>query len=267
VLVRQNLIVVPGAFTLLAGLDALGWRGAARPLRGMARVHLLIALALPFAGLGFQLWLWRGLLPPVYMARQGYFRFDAAIYLLALLSIAANIGYYLMPAAFADLLSRRARLDRRTIALLLLAALLGGAAAYALRGAFLVNTYGTFKHALDFVGARGGLPARLVLYLAAWSAFLWIAYRVLAALTGPGGFTLRRLWLPLLAIASWAVLAFGLARIYERHILPLYALALLNLQQAQGPEAEARLPALGWLGVALFGAAHSVLYAFTVYEL
>ncbi|MCK4412592.1 MAG: hypothetical protein KAY32_03510 [Candidatus Eisenbacteria sp.] len=266
-LIRQNLIVFSGVFALLVAISHLGRGGLPRPIPRIPPPWVIAALVLPFVGLGFQLLLWDGLLPPAYMARQGYFRFDLATYLLALLSTAANVGYYLIPAALADALHRRTGLRLRTAGILLLLTLGGCGAAYALRGAFLVNTYGTFKHALDFTGAHAGLPARLLLYAAALAAFLWLVYRVLARLRAARGGDPGNLLLPLLFAASWVVLAFGLARIYERHILPLYALGVLVLQQTQGEEADARLPALGWLGVALFGAAHGVLYAITVYEL
>ncbi len=265
-LMRQNLIVVPAVFAaavlvravaqgrVVATWRRLGWRGA-------------IALVLPAFALAFQVWLWRGLLPPFYQDFPDYYEPSLTVYLRSLLSIGANVGYYLLPATIAWAASRWRPVSARTWSVLAAVSIGGAWYLHRVGAGTMVNTQGLFRHALDFLGNHVSalLPVVLVaLCLFSFSCVIVAGVRRItrARHIDPGAEFL----LFVLLVGTFLVVGFGLATIYERHIIVVYGLAALTFLATQRWNAS-RLLWWGWAVNVLFGVAHGILYAATVYEL
>jgi hypothetical protein len=271
-LIRQNLIFAAGVFPLVLWLQDRPWFkprstdgglpvSSHRPLLCPAIVP---ALLLPFLALAFQVWLWRGLIPPSFMARPSYFDARPATTLLSFFSIGASVGYYLLPATFTYAL-REGRsypvMVWRAVAILTLFALFW---CFHERGRDLVDIYGTFRHGLGFLRSRVGLIFSFgLLALSLTSFFILLAAGIRRTLQTRSP---EMILLAGLLLASLFVTSYGLFRIYERHILPVFVFAVLFFLSA-APEVCKRSFTGGWIATIAFGAAHGVVYSISVYGL
>ncbi len=266
-LIRQNLIIVPAVFGILVVVREL--RGARRPseaLRGIG-IRSLIALALPLLATGFQLWLWGGVLPPRIKVLPGYFEPDFRLYLHALFSIVSNVGYYLLPATLAWAIWQRRRIGRAAWGLSCAIAAGGAVWMHWARGGRLTTTGGVFNRGLALVERHAGRPVALLVIALSILSFVCVVASCAGRIRGSsGGERWSRVFLLTLLGATSAVFAFGLFDVYERHLLPVYAVALLCLL---GGEEWSRVRVLrfGWVGSVAFGVAHSVGYAVVAYGL
>lgn len=265
-LVRQNLIVVPAVFAaavlvravalgrVVATWRRLGWGG-------------LIALILPAVALAFQVWLWRGLLPPFYQGFPDYYDPHLSVYLRSLLSIGANVGYYLLPATVAWAASRWRAVSPRAWSAIAAVSIGGAWYLHRVGAGSMVNTEGLFHHALGFLGNHVSslLPIALVaLCLFSFSCVLLAgARRIMRARHFDPG---AEFLLFVLLVGTFLVVGFGLATIYERHIIVVYGLAALTFLATDRWGANRTLW-WGWAVSVLFGVAHAILYAATVHEL
>jgi hypothetical protein len=271
-LIRQNLIFAAGVFPLVLWLQDRPWFKLRStdgglpvlPSRPLLRPAIVPALLLPFLALAFQVWLWKGLIPPSFMVRPNYFDTRPATTLLSLFSIGANVGYYLLPATLTYAL-REGRsysgLVWRSVAILTLFALFW---CIHQRGRDLVDTYGAFRHGLGFLSNRVGLIfslGLLALSLASFLVLLAAGIRRTLQTRSP-----EMILTAGLLLASLLITSYGLFRIYERHILPVFAFAVLFFLSA-APEVRQRSFTSSWIATIAFGAAHGVAYSISVYEL
>jgi hypothetical protein len=93
------------------------------------------------------------------------------------------------------------------------------------RGRDLVDTYGAFRHGLGFLGNRVGLTfglGLLALSLASFLIILTAGIRRTLQIRSP-----ETILLAGLLLASLFVTSYGLSRVYERHILPVFAFTVL----------------------------------------
>ena len=271
-LIRQNLIFAAGVFPLVLWLQdrwrlERGSNDGAPPVSSHTRLlrpAIAPALLLPFLALAFPIWLWRGLIPPSFMAKPNYFDTSPATTLLSLFSIGANVGYYLLPATVTYALREGrsyARVVWATVAILTLFALFW---CFHERGRALVDTYGTFRHGLGFLSDRVGLIfglGLLALSLASFFVLLAAGIRRTLQVRSP-----EMILLAGLLLASLFVTSYGLFRIYERHILPVFVFTVLLFLSA-APEVRKRSFTRGWIATIAFGAAHGVIYSISVYDL
>ena len=266
ILIRQNAIYVTAVFGAALVLTRFRGNFFLTPRRPLRIWRELLPLGLPLLGLLWEVRLWDGLVPPDYSTESGTY-LDASLrtYLLGLSSTAGNVGYYFMPATLILLATHRPRPHVRAWILLGLLATLGTCWCYHERGTDLVNTYGTFRHSLSFIRDRFGFaPSAAILFLSilSFGVILRLGMDELKSRE-------RRLLLllpVLLSLGSWMIISFGLFRIYERHVVPIYTFAVLLLWPSVD-WAKNRWWQAGWLMSVLFGAGHSVLYAVRVYEM
>jgi hypothetical protein len=268
-LVRQTMIFAPGVFAAFVLWER--WRNADGARRAPSPEEMA-ALALPFAAIAARLWLWGGLMPPTTLREGGFLGLEAAYDIpggypahfgLAVVSMAANVGYYLIPAVFALAAARRP--PRRSWVVVLSVAAGITLAARGVRGPELITTYGTFLHGVTFVRLRFGEWASLGVVALSLSSFGLLVDVVRRDLSGSDGARERRL-LAALLVGGFAAFAFGKFRIFERYVLPLHALALLLLSAAAAGR-PAMLVRAGIVAAALFGLVHEILYASDVYDL
>ena len=271
-LIRQNLIFAAGVFPLvlllqdrasfkLRSIDGVPPVLSQRPL---LRPAIVPALLLPFLAVIFQIWLWKGLIPPGLMAKPNYFDTSPATTLLSLFSIGANVGYYLLPATFTYVLLEGRSYSVMVWRAIAIVTLFGLFWCFHQRGRDLVDTYGTFRHGLGFVSSRAGLISGLGLLglsLVSFCILLAAGIRRTLQTRSP-----EMILLAGLLLASLFVTGCGLFRIYERHILPVFVFAVLFFLSA-APEVRKRSFAGGWIATIVFGAAHGVAYSVSVYEL
>jgi hypothetical protein len=268
VLVRQNLIFSTAVFVVLLLLAAGRWTPAVEPIRRQQRVrgfHVLV-LALPFLAVGLQAYLWKGLLPPLFRNVPGYVDWTPANLLLNVMSLAANTGYYLLPISAALAFQDRTSVGRRAWIAIVVLSLAGALGCLRIQGVNLLGIYGTFRHVLEIVGSRFGHPASLLVLFVSLLSFGWIVRSGWTWLAR----TPRRDLRPVLVVGTlgcgYLVLGYGLSRLYERHLLPLYALAVLVLLGGTSAAAgRSRLVRAGWTAAILFGLIHSVVYSRSVY--
>jgi len=259
VFVRQNLIFLTLGFGIVLWLEQ---RRAARRVPLMA----YLPVALPFAGLAFLLLTWSGLTPPGHQLDAHFLTGGLTTYLLSLVSVSANVGYYFVP--FMPFILWRARGELSPKALLAIAAfaLLGLLLCVTVRGGNLINTYGTFAHVLDFLRRHvAGLASHLLL-AAALASFGMLVHLIGRSLRRAAAARSTQLLLVVLLGLGLFVVAFGVTRIYERYILPLVAIAILLLLLALNGRPARQLRGIVY-AVALFGAFHSLVYGVDVYEL
>lgn len=280
-LIRQNAVFAPAVFGGFLVIERiLRARGGADPgpagspanARTLAPADF-IALALPLLPIVLRFALWGGLIPPGMLREDGFLGLDAEVdipggglshYALAVTSMAANVGYYLIPATLAVAVAAR-RPARWWAAVLLVAAALA-AGLYLLRGPQLVTTYGTFLHGVTFLRLRFGDAAALAVVTVSLASFLMLMDAARLRLRdGPGDPATTRFLLALL-VAGLLILGFGKFRIFERYVVPLHALAVVLLAMVV-PRYDGRLVRLGVVAAVLFGVAHEVLYANDVYDL
>jgi hypothetical protein len=256
-LLRQNLILAHGGFLLV--LAARAWM-TKRRLPAAA----VPALALPFVGLAFEVALWGGLLPPATRGWPGWYDARPLTHLLGIVSIAANVGYYLIPAAAAHAIERRRALSRRAALAIVVGCALGALLGGWLRGEAYVSTYGTYRHILQALSERAGLAASGAVVFASLLSFVVLvgAARSWVAAAPPAERWARLLPLFLL-LAGPVVMSFGIFRIFERHILPIEACAILAIVGAASPWTITRK--IGFALLIVFGAAHGALYALRVH--
>ncbi|MEZ5065865.1 MAG: hypothetical protein R3B81_14115 [bacterium] len=268
-LVRQSMSFGPAlVLVFLLGERLLAPGEQRRPLTA----GTIVALAIPFLAIAVRLALWGGLVPPTMLREDGFLGLEAAYEIpggypshlgLALVSMAATVGYYLLPATFA--LALAARLPLRRVALIVGAAAALTIACRLVRGPELVTTYGTYLHVVTTLRLRLGEPVSLAivfLSLASFGVIVDAAWRRL----GPGAGSREARFLALMTIGGFAALSFGKFRIFERYVVPLHALAIVFLSAAAA-ERPSRLVRLGLVAAVLFGFAHEVLYASDVYDL
>jgi len=198
------------------------------------------------------------------MAKANYFDSRPATMLLSAFSIGANVGYYLWPASLLLLWIDRRKVGPAAWIALAVITLFGLYWCFRMRGRDLVDTYGTFRHGLGFIRSHAGFPAALITLAVSLASFMVIVLRggrwVLDLRSG-AAWLLGGLFLGSLAVSSY-----GLFRIYERHVLPVYVFAVLLLMAAV-PRERSRAWRWGWWASALFTVAHAVVYSVVVYEL
>ena len=221
------------------------------------------ALVLPFLATAFLYWLWGGLLPAAYAARDT-FRLDARLYSLAFVSVCANLGYYVLPATVALAVTRRFPISR-WIPLVLATAVITLFSQF-VRGPQLVTTFGTYLHALTFLRMHVGQAASLLILSLSILSFVIFAVSAWQWVRDSRPDRESRLLLGALLLGGLVALSFGMFRIYERHILPVFALCAMILFGITASE-HRRLMHAGKVGVVLFCGAHAILYAASVYEL
>lgn len=271
-LIRQNLIFAAGVFPLVLWLLDRSWFAPratdggppASSRRPFLRPAIVPALLLPFLALAFQVWLWNGLIPPSFMAKSSYFDTSPATTLLSLFSIGANVGYYLLPATFTYALCEGRSYSRMVWGVVAILTAFAIFWCFHERGRDLVDTYGTFRHGLGFLSNRVGLIfglGLLALSLASFLILLAAGIRRTLQIRSP-----EMILLAGLVLASLFVTSFGLFRIYERHILPVFVFAVLFFLSA-APEVRKRSFTIGWIATIFLGAAHCVIYSISVYEL
>lgn len=275
-LFRQNLIFVTGIFmVVLTARWLLDRRGRGTDATGSAPVAAagfgpfcawwqLPVILLPFACVGCLIWLWGGLITPAARELPGYFDIRPATHLLAMVSISANIGYYLIP--FTASVAAACRPGPRLLAAGAVLAAAGTAWCFSQRGADLVSVYGTFRHTLGFVRSFAGLPASIILLWCSILSFLIVLERGVEWVRRSGRQFAEPALLLLLLAGGIFVIGFGLFRIYERYTLPLYSFTILLLLGPAVPF-KRHLVRAGWAAAVLFGLAHSLVYAVEVYEI
>lgn len=284
VLVRQTMIFAPAAFAAVV-MAGGGHIGAGSGSRRLPMGRVAVALALPFLAIALRLILWGGLLPPSFVPEGGVLGIDASDpwkgasirnYALALISVAANVGYYFAPATGALAAVRRPPL--RTLVGVGLVAFLLTALIAILRGPQLVTTFGTFQHVVTTLRLRIGQPAGFAVVAVSLASFLWLVVEGARWTAGKSGGDERRAggadagdlparrFLAAMFGAALLVLSFGKFQIFERYILPVHALAILLFAGivARRPE---RLVRAGITAAVLFGLAQEILYARDVYEI
>ncbi len=261
-LIRQNLIFVPAVFLLF--LLAREWSRLGNLGKSDGpRWRWVPPLVLPFLGTAFQYWLWGGLLPAAFASRDD-FHPDARLYSLAIVSVSANIGYYMIPATAALAFARRIP-KHRWILLALVAATITFSC-YLVRGPQLVTTFGTYLHALTFLRVHLGLAVSMFLMGISILSFSVLVTSAWSWLQRPEPGRDGRRLVGALFVGALLALSFGMFRIYERHILPAYALSVLILFGVAASE-RSRVMRAGTVAMILFGGAHEILYAVGVYEL
>lgn len=261
-LIRQNFIFAPGMFLLFFLARGRNLPGGHEAV-GIVAWRRLPALVLPFLATAFLYWLWGGLLPAAYAARDT-FRLDAKLYSLAFVSVGANLGYYLLPATVVLAVTRRFPISR-WIPLVLSAAGIT-LFSYLVRGPQLVTTFGTYLHALTFLRMHVGIAASLLIFGLSILSFMIFAMNAWQWVRDPQPGRESRLLLGALLVGGLVALSFGMFRIYERHILPVFALSAMILFGVTASE-QRRLLRAGKAGVILFCGVHAILYAVSVYEL
>lgn len=288
-LIRQNAIFAPTVFGVFVVIErirharAAGAGGGleARPadrLRGGLTTGRLtpadlIALALPLLPILLRFALWGGPIPPGMLREDGFLGLDAEVdipgggvshYALAVTSMAANIGYYLIPATLAVAVAARQPLRRWGAVLVIAGALALGL--YLVRGPQLVTTYGTFLHGVTFLRLRFGEAAAFALVTASLASFLLLVDAARLRLRDEPGCPAPRRFLLALLAAGLLILGFGKFRIFERYIVPLHALGIVALVTTLPRNGE-RLVRAGILAAIAFGLVHEILYANDVYDL
>lgn len=265
-LVRQNLIVVPAVFAAATVARAVARRGVAGAWRTLG-YRGAAALLLPASALVFQVWLWRGVLPPFYQSFPDYYEPDATTYLRSILSVCANVGYYLLPATLTWAVSRRRRFSPRIWSAIGAASVAGTWFLERVGAGVIVNTEGLFHHALYFLGhhASPSLPL-VVVALSLFSFSCVLAEGIDRAIRSRSGGGSPEPLVLVLLVGALLALAFGLATIYERHIMAIYALAALAFLATRRWSGD-RVLWWGWGTSVAFGVAHGIIYAATVYEL
>jgi hypothetical protein len=264
-LVRQNLIAVPAVFAVAVAARAVARGGVVGAWRTLGPGRLS-ALALPASALAFQVWLWRGILPPFYQDFPDYYTPTGTAYFRSLLSIGANVGYYLLPATLAWAISKRRKLSAPTWFAIGAASVLGTWFLHRVGAGVIVNTEGLFHHALHVLGQHvsAAIPLVLVaLCLFSFSCVVAAGVRRIAPFRNAGAEPETLLLILLLGVLL--ILSFGLATIYERHIIVIYALAALAFLETRRWGGN-RLLWWGWGTSVAFGVAHGILYAAAVYE-
>jgi len=273
-LVRQTMVFAPLAFAavvLLGGASASGVRSGAGSRTPPWRIAL--ALAIPFLAVVVRFVLWGGLLPPAYVPEGGLLGIDASDpwkgasprnWFLALVSIAANVGYYLAPATFAAAWAERTK--RRTLAMVGAGALLATTLLAIVRGPQLITTYGTFLHVVTTARLRVGEAAGFAIVTLSIASFLLFAAAAWRSIAAGGPSKLPRRLLGVTLVAALLILSFGKFRIFERYILPIHALAVLLFAGTITPSSS-RLARAGIILAVLFGLAHEIVYALNVYDI
>jgi hypothetical protein len=189
---------------------------------------------------------------------------DARLYSLAFVSVCANLGYYLLPATVALAVTRCFPISRWIPLVLATAGIT--LLSYLARGPQLVTTFGTYLHALTFLRMHVGLAASLLILGLSILSFMIFAVTGWRWVHDPRPDRESRLLLGALLVGGLVALSFGMFRIYERHILPVFALSAMILFGITASE-HRRLMRAGRVGVVLFCGAHAILYAASVYEL
>jgi hypothetical protein len=267
-LVQQNLIVVPAVFAAAVAVRAIALGRVVSTWRRLGPGGTL-ALVLPALALAFQVWLWRGILPPFYEGLPGYYEPTLPILSRSLLSVGANVGYYLLPATLAWAASRGRQLTVRTWSALA-AVSIGGA--WFLRrvgvgGGAMTGTDGLFRHALESIGHHGGAlveTAVVALCLFSFSCVITagVARMMRTRQFDPG----PEFLLFVLLVGTFLVTGFGLTTISERSIVVVYALACLTFLATHRWN-ESRLLWWGWAASVVFGVGQGIFYAAAAYEL
>jgi hypothetical protein len=267
-LIRQNLIFSTAVFVMLMFL--LGRRPA--PARDRARWQwlpggvALLPLVLPFLAVALQVWMWKGLMPAYFRHAPGYFDRSPTTWLLNVLSLGANTGYYLLPVSVALALRDRRITGRWTWFAIGGFALAAALTCLLLRGPGLVGIFGTFRRVLEFLADHFGTWASFLAMYASLLSFGWIARCAWTWLAATRRGDIRPALVAGTLACGYLVLGYGLNRLYERHVLPLYALAVIVLLGGTSAAAgRSRLARIGWAAAALFGLAHSVAYSLHSY--
>ena len=286
--VRQSAIFAPAAFggfvvaerirharEAVRAMQAAGGTDAEPRGPTAARWSLgeLFALVLPLLPVLLRLALWGHLIPPEMRREEGFLGLDADVdipggpvshYALAMTSMMANVGYYLIPATLAVAVAAR-RSARRWGAVLAIAVALALGLSL-LRGPQLITTNGTFLHGVTFLRLRFGDAAALAVVVLSLASFLTLVDAARLALRERSGDPAVIRFLLVLLAAGLLVLGFGKFRIFERYVVPLHALAIVVLATVT-PRRGARWVRAGFLIAVGFGLAHEILYASDVYDL
>jgi hypothetical protein len=134
------------------------------------------------------------------------------------------------------------------------------------RGPQMVTTYGTFLHVVTTARLRLGQATGFAIVLFSIASFLLFAVQAWRSTAEPGAAQLSRRFLLGTLVAALLVLSFGKFRIFERYVLPIHALAVLLCAGFLTPRSP-RIARLGILLAVLFGFAHEIVYAMSVYEI